>query len=558
MEREVLAQDRCRPIRLASPLKQGGDGDVFAVGPDEMAKIFKDPKQYSYGERAKAFRDRSPRDIPIATGPRAGLRRFAPPRELLLDPASREIVGYLMWRVPEAAELIHFIDPSGPHFIAAIDDRLALLRAILESLEILEQHPLQVVFDDINLANVLVHVPTHHPTLIDFDGHQVTVGGKVLVTPMHRPEFLPPELHARPGLLQAARSRTHHNFAVAVLCSYFLLEGRHPFQAVPAASDLGRRIQEGRYPYLASTLDAPPPGMAEHYRRRLAPHVRHLMERAFVGGHADASARPSVSEWRVGIEAELDRPYRTTFAGRMAALRARPAQPGANRPQPAAAPAPAAPGAQPRPQPQPQPHGGHRPRTRRPHLVKRALRYAAALLILAAGGRMASQLSVGIRAPRMPRAAFEDARWARTSPRPLAAVPRPARPADPREIEELRTLARPRPAAAGRVVDGDPGEIEALRAMTRADGSRPRRSPGPTGGHGEPSEIEQLRVEIRREQTRLMAASPPPIPLQVPVAPVPRDPTTSPPEDGGGFLSWLDATANELAGRIERSIGIEE
>src|SRR5262249_25557898 len=103
MDREVLAQDRCRVIRLPSPSpKSGGDGWVFDIGQDEMAKLFKDPKLNFYADRARAIRARPPQDIPIATGPSAGLCRFAVPKELLLDPKTKEIVGYLMWKVPNA------------------------------------------------------------------------------------------------------------------------------------------------------------------------------------------------------------------------------------------------------------------------------------------------------------------------------------------------------------------------------------------------------------------------------------------------------------------------
>ena len=119
-------------------------------------------------------------------------------------------------------------------------------------------HATGAVVGDLNESNVLVDASAN-VALVDCDSFQIIDDDGVLhACPVGKPEFTPPELHG----IELADGQRHPSadvFALSVLVSLLLREGRHPFAGV----------WTGR---------GDPPDLAACARRRRLPHPRGALQ----------------------------------------------------------------------------------------------------------------------------------------------------------------------------------------------------------------------------------------------------------------------------------------
>jgi DNA-binding helix-hairpin-helix protein with protein kinase domain len=229
------------------------------------------------------------------------------PQNLLLDPGSGNVVGFLMPRLDGHREIHALYGPTDRKTAFPDASWAFLVRAARNVAAAFEAvHQAGHVIGDVNQGNVVV---SRQATvrLIDCDSFQITHLGSTYPCRVGVPLFTPPELRSQ-RLESVVRTADHDRFGLAVLIFQLLFMGRHPFAGrhPQRALTVETAIQEGIFAFGAEAAVKgwePPPFSLR--LRDVSPPLAQLFERAFAREAAGGGPRPTALEW-VGALDELE------------------------------------------------------------------------------------------------------------------------------------------------------------------------------------------------------------------------------------------------------------
>lgn len=147
-------------------------------------------------------------------------------------------------------------------------------------------------------------------TEVDLDSLQINHPGATFNGGNVKAITAPPEVleHFRGGGEPGFETtREHDAWSIAVLIWLILMQGEHPFDAVPvgpgAAADIDERTRAGHWPHDPNCLEAEPrPGSRP--LTDLEPTLQSLFRQTFVDGHPnrDPRNRPTIQAWAKVLE----------------------------------------------------------------------------------------------------------------------------------------------------------------------------------------------------------------------------------------------------------------
>lgn len=277
---------------LGRCLGQGGEGAVYSVPnwPSSVAKIYA-RRPDEHGARKLAAMVQLGNDELAAVS--------AWPQNLLLDPRTGSVVGFLMPRVDAHAEIHKLYGPADRKTAFPDATWAFLVRASRNLASAFEAvHKNGHVVGDVNQGNVVV---SRRATvrLIDCDSFQIKHLGRTYPCRVGVPLFTPPELQGR-KLDDVVRTPHHDCFGLAVLVFHLLFMGRHPFAArhPKRPMPVEAALREGLFAFgrTAQQLGFEPPPHSL-WLKDVTPTVAELFERAFGRAAMAGGSRPSASEW---------------------------------------------------------------------------------------------------------------------------------------------------------------------------------------------------------------------------------------------------------------------
>ncbi len=290
---------------LGRCLGQGGEGAVYSVAgrPGTVAKIYARRPDEHASRKLGAM-------VQLGTEELSAIAAW--PQDLLHDPRTGNVVGFLMPRIDGHHEIHKLYGPADRKLAFPDAGWGFLIRAsrnLAAAFDAVHRHG--HVIGDVNQGNVVV---SRQATvrLIDCDSFQITHLGRNYPCRVGVPLFTPPELQGR-KLDELARTPEHDRFGLAVLVFHLLFMGRHPFagrhpdRAIPVETAL----REGLFAFGRKAMGSgivPPPYSL--WLRDLTPAVAELFERAFGREAIESGQRPTAGEW-VGALESLEGSLRT-------------------------------------------------------------------------------------------------------------------------------------------------------------------------------------------------------------------------------------------------------
>lgn len=294
-----LVDSRGEEVRLGETIGKGGEGSVYAVETDDrlVAKLYHQrPLPTETFEKLQAMITRRTSALESIS---------AWPRELLLDPRSRDALGILMPNVSKSKTLHelygtanrrrNFPEARWHHMVLAARN----VAAAFESM-----HAANIVVGDVNQGNLMVD-QNMCVRFIDCDSFQIEANGHVFPCPVGTPHFTPPELQSL-KLRDVRRTEDHDRFGLAIMIFHLLFVGRHPFAGRfngPGELTIEKAIAEKRFAFSKNskeTLVSPPP--ASLLLTDLPPSVAELFEWAFRGRDGE-EGRPTAHMWVEQLDA---------------------------------------------------------------------------------------------------------------------------------------------------------------------------------------------------------------------------------------------------------------
>jgi DNA-binding helix-hairpin-helix protein with protein kinase domain len=302
---ELLQASNRAIVKVASrkPLGAGGEARIFAVkdNPGIAAKIYHRPTP-ERAAKLQAMLLKPPVD-PMAE---QGHVSIAWPTDILLDPKTENVVGFLMPYMKGVSPIIDFYHlrtrrQKHPLFNFRYLARAARnLAACIGAL-----HARGYVVGDLNESNILVS-ETALVSLVDTDSFQVpnATNGEWHRCGVGKAEFTPPELQGV-SFAWVDRQPQHDGFGLAVLVFQLLMEGIHPFSGTHLGfgepPSLGQRIRDGTFPYEPGRVTGILPMPTSPRFDTLNKRVRELFLQTFIKGHLDPASRPSAHEWQLAL-----------------------------------------------------------------------------------------------------------------------------------------------------------------------------------------------------------------------------------------------------------------
>jgi len=282
---------------LGRCLGQGGEGAVYSVAnrAGMVAKIYARRPDEHASRKLGAM-------VQLGTEELGAIAAW--PQDLLHDPRTGNVVGFLMPRIDGHHEIHKLYGPSDRK--QAFPDAgwgflIRAARNLAAAFDAVHRHG--HVIGDVNQGNVVV---SRQATLrlIDCDSFQITHLGRNYTCRVGVPLFTPPELSGR-KLDDLVRTPEHDRFGLAVLIFHLLFMGRHPFagrhpdRAIPVEVAL----REGLFAFgregIRSGLVPPPYSL---WLRDLTPTVADLFERAFGREAIAGGPRPTAGDWVGALE----------------------------------------------------------------------------------------------------------------------------------------------------------------------------------------------------------------------------------------------------------------
>lgn len=296
----VLITSRKQPVEIGQQLGRGGEGAVFEVNglPHQVAKLYHKPLEAE--KQAKLVFMTSVADTEL-------LKYVAWPQVTLHDPRTRQVVGFLMPRVPRcdpvhmlyrpANRKAQFPDAKWDFLVYVARNTAAAFKAV---------HAHGDVIGDVNENSVTV-AGDSRVILIDSDSFQVNARGTMHLCEVGVPFFTPPELQGASSFRGIIRTANHDNFGLALLIFHTLMGGRHPYAGVPARGldndSLEQDIQKFRYAYArdhAMRGVSPPPRSIP--TSILPDGVEAMFQLAFTEKGA-SGGRPTPAQWMSALDA---------------------------------------------------------------------------------------------------------------------------------------------------------------------------------------------------------------------------------------------------------------
>lgn len=284
-------------IDVEQLLGTGGEAKVYRAPGNLAAKIYHQPDP----QRAAKLKlmIENPPEIPVSNQDHV---MIAWPLELLADPETGEVVGYLMDRVEGMKGLIDFYNPkirslTAPGFHTAYLTRTA--RNLAVSVEAV--HAMGYVIGDLNESNILAK-ETALITIVDMDSIQVRDPDSALIhrSVVGKIDYTAPEVQGQ-DFDSFDRTVEQDRFALAVLIFQLLMEGTHPFAGTPSevgeTKPLGQRIAEGLFPYHSQLDLGYVPRRMSPAIESLHPELQKLIRQCFEDGQSDPQQRPDASAW---------------------------------------------------------------------------------------------------------------------------------------------------------------------------------------------------------------------------------------------------------------------
>lgn len=293
---DTYRTDKGAYISLGRRLGGGGEGAVFEVSADTVAKIYRAPVDRS---NTRGINTERKLHAMVANPPpnkdSDGNIALAWPSDLLYyheGAASGLMAGFTMPRLnlSQYAEIINYLNPSLQKRNPNIPNQTAQLEGLLQViirniLTILNGiHERDYVIGDVNERNILVH-ETGRIAFLDADSFQVKEpGGRVHRCTVGREEYQGPRVigltrqqcitpncptdhRTNPNQQYGCidRNENDDNFAIAVILFQLLMMGTHPFNATGVENTFRDRIAGRAFPYNHPRLQ-PPPGKAGRWR----------------------------------------------------------------------------------------------------------------------------------------------------------------------------------------------------------------------------------------------------------------------------------------------------
>lgn len=289
---------------LGELLGKGGEGGVYAIknNSDLVIKLYyENNRTVEQEKKLIAMLACAPLDSGLMMNPPHV--SIAWPRCVLYEQGY--FVGYVMPRIVHSPDILKVFNPVFrssyfPDFTWRHLHRTALnFATALNAL-----HHEGIVMGDVNQKNVLV-TKDALVTLIDTDSFQVRDNktSQEFRCNVGVPEYTPPELQ-KLNLGSIDRIQEHDRFGLGVLLFQLLMEGWHPFNAVPISAFAQNSsneevhielIRRGIFPYTPNTEYSPPPKAPRF--QYLHSELRSLFASCFVEGFYDPSKRPTALQW---------------------------------------------------------------------------------------------------------------------------------------------------------------------------------------------------------------------------------------------------------------------
>ncbi|MBL1263464.1 helix-hairpin-helix domain-containing protein [Candidatus Methylomicrobium oryzae] len=303
---------RCRLnktfVILGSKLGGGGEANVYElVNRHEplVAKIYHKFPNKELVDKLLAMLV-TPPDDPMSG---KGHASIAWPVDLLEDPGTGQVMGFLMPRVRDMHRIVDFYNPTlrlqqCPLFDYGYLHHTA--RNLASAVRAL--HARSYVIGDVNESNILASKTTLI-TLIDTDSFQVhDPGSRTLYRcRVGTPEYTPPELQGK-SFAQIDRSFEHDFFGLGVVIFRLLMQGVHPFVGVyignnsDPSTTTEALIKAGHFPYSTGRFVPYKPGFNAPSFDVLHPRLQQLFIRCFEDGHSTPSMRPDAKAWQDALE----------------------------------------------------------------------------------------------------------------------------------------------------------------------------------------------------------------------------------------------------------------
>ena len=291
-------------------LGKGGEGAVFAVNDQDVAKI------YHINDRTSE----KSRKLEHMVSLNVSHTRAAWPKEVLNENGA--FVGFIMPRVENCKE-INEVYQAGQQ-IGNLAFRIAVAHYLCDAVE--EIHRAGQVCGDLNPKNVLAR-RNGTVILVDTDSFHIQNPANE-----NRPfrcdkalaDYVAPELQPKMKngqTLNAAPLPTFtketDRFAVAIHIFALLMNGCHPFANRLAdlvltekrysvvAPQPNENIENGFSPFFGKNPDLAPPAYAPPFSS-LPQAIQDLFRKAFVDGHNKPSERPSCARWGMALKKWLD------------------------------------------------------------------------------------------------------------------------------------------------------------------------------------------------------------------------------------------------------------
>lgn len=277
---------------LGRCLGQGGEGAVYSVPnwPSTVAKIYARRPDEHAARKLGAM-------VQLATEELASVAAW--PQNLLLEPRTGAVVGFLMPRLDDHREIHKLYGPTDRK--AAFPDAtwaflVRAARNLAAAFDVVHRHG--HVIGDVNQGNVVV---SRQATvrLIDCDSFQISHLGRLYPCRVGVPLFTPPELAGR-KLDGVERTPEHDRFGLAVLVFQLLFMGRHPYAGrhPKLALPVEAALKQGLFAFgcEAARSGFEPPPFSLWLKEATAP-VAELFERAFSRAATLGGPRPAAADW---------------------------------------------------------------------------------------------------------------------------------------------------------------------------------------------------------------------------------------------------------------------
>jgi DNA-binding helix-hairpin-helix protein with protein kinase domain len=284
-------------ISLGREIGRGGEGTVYELGRDTVAKVYHHPASPEKAAKLAAMvRSSSPKLRNVAAWPWTTLHTTP----------NGPVVGLVLPRIQQPVLILDLYSPAARATSFPEADWRFLIRAAANcACAMATLHEVGIVVGDVNQGNILVSAQAT-VNLIDCDSFQLRENGRLHRCEVGVPLYTPPELHGH-DFKDVDRTTNHDCFGLAILVFQLLFMGRHPFSGCYSGTGempIEKAIEQYRFAYssAAPSYQMRPPPQALTLDAVPLPIAR-FFERAFGRGSEAPGARPSARNWAESLTA---------------------------------------------------------------------------------------------------------------------------------------------------------------------------------------------------------------------------------------------------------------